>query len=541
MQSEGVPAVDVPVPGPDAPRADVPAAEPDGPFVQAEPAGPPDDYAVLPAEAAPRPPERPAALPVQPMERVAGVDVLRGFALMGILAMNILAFSWPDSAYESPRAGGNKSTVDLVGWAFNHVVFDEKMMTIFSMLFGAGLVLMTGRSDARGARLVWVYYRRVFWLLVIGLLHAYLVWHGDILVLYAECGFLLYLFRRRSPRTLITLGLLCVLVPVVLATYVSMLAQMSQTNYWGIRGTPRVILSTVGDLLNTKLSRGPEESIKKFNKVIETYRGGYLGIVRHRAPMLAIEQTAAFVFATLWMVGGRMLVGMGLMKLDVFSGRRSRRFYLWLVGLGYGLGLPAVLYDTGYRIAHDFRGAGIIDAKMVYGYLSALAIAMGHVGAVMLVYRSGAVVWLTRRLAAAGRMALSNYLTQSLVCTTLFYGYGFRLFGTMNRLELWGVVLAIWAFQLATSIIWLRYFRYGPAEWVWRSLTYWRFQPMLAGVPADVPEVAPASPASERSTRFEPAETVSVCLPEPSPANGGAEGADRTLHEEETFPPAAGG
>jgi uncharacterized protein len=320
-----------------------------------------------------------------------------------------------------------------------------------------------------------------------------------------------------------------------------MLAQMAQTNYWGIRGTPRVALSTVGDLLNRKLSRAPEESIKKFNEVIEVYRAGYLGIVRHRAPMLAIEQTAAFAFATLWMVGGRMLVGMGLMKLDVFSGRRSRRFYLWMAGLGYGLGLPVVLYDTGYRIAHDFRGATMIDAKMVYGYLSALAIAMGHVGAVMLVYRSGAVGWLTRRLAAAGRMALSNYLMQSLICTTLFYGYGFCLFGTMNRLGLWGVVLAIWTFQLATSIVWLRYFRYGPAEWVWRSLTYWRFQPMLAAVPADVPEAAPASPQPESSTRFEPAADPSVRPPEPPPANGDVERADRRLQEEGTFSPSGGG
>jgi uncharacterized protein len=430
------------------------------------------------AEPAP-PPPKPKALPVQPQERVAAVDVLRGVALMGILAMNIVAFAWPEPTYDNPRAGGNTSTVDLVVWAFNHVVFDEKMMTIFSMLFGAGLVLMTGRSDARGARLTGVYYRRVSWLLLIGLIHAYLIWWGDILVLYAECGFLIYLFRRRMPRTLVALGLLCVLLPAVLAAWFSVVVHMSQEYYWGIRGTPRVVLSTIGDPIGRKVMPNPERSKKNFNEEIDAYRGGYWGIVRHRAFPLLMEQTAGFAVVTLWMVGGRMLIGMGLMKLGVFSAERTRRFYLWMIGLGYGIGLPMVAYDIWLRISVGFRGPEMVTAKFFWGYLSALAIAAGHVGVVMLVYQSGALQWLTRRLAAAGRMALSNYLMQSLICTTLFYGYGCCLFAMLNRLALVGVVASIWTFQLATSIIWLRYFRYGPAEWVWRSLTYWRFQPML--------------------------------------------------------------
>jgi uncharacterized protein len=160
---------------------------------------------------------------------------------MGILAMNIVFFAWPEPVYDNPRAGGNTSTLDVVVWAFNHVLFDEKMMTIFSMLFGAGLVLMTGRSDARGASLTGVYYRRVTWLLVIGLAHAYLLWSGDILVLYAECGFLLYLFRRMSPRRLISVGILCLLPPVLMAVALNAILQSVRVNYWGIEGLPRQI------------------------------------------------------------------------------------------------------------------------------------------------------------------------------------------------------------------------------------------------------------------------------------------------------------
>jgi uncharacterized protein len=369
----------------------------------------------------PEPAPTPKALPVKPEERVAGVDVLRGVALMGILAMNIIGFAAPEPSYGNPRAGGNTSTIDLVVWSINHVVFDEKMMTIFSMLFGAGLVLMTGRSDARGASLTGVYYRRVFWLLVIGLIHAYLIWWGDILVLYAECGFLLYLFRRRKPRTLIALGTLCLLWPVLIGTGVNDLYRMSQEYYWGIRGTPRVVLSTAGGALSQKFTPNPERAAKRFNEELEAYRGSYLGIVRHRAPMLIKAQTIEVAFVLLWFVGGRMLIGMGLMKLGVFSGERSRRFYLWMIGLGYGIGLPMIAYDIWLNISVDFKGPEIIQSQLLYTYVSALAIAMGHVGAVMLIFKSGALKWLTQRLAAAGRMALSNYLMQSLICTTLFY------------------------------------------------------------------------------------------------------------------------
>lgn len=450
-------------------------------------------------------PPTPKALPVQPQERVAAVDVLRGVALMGILAMNIVAFAWPEASYDNPRAGKNDSTADLVVWAFNHVVFDEKMMTLFSMLFGAGLVLMTGRSDARGASLLGVYYRRVFWLLVIGLCHAYFIWFGDILVLYAECGLLLYPFRRRSPRTLIGIGLLCLLLPVLLATGVSLVLRMSQEYYWGIMGTPRVVLSTVGDFLSHKIAPNPEQAAARFDEALRVYRGSYWGMIQHRAFPLLMEQTFGFVFVTLWMVGGRMLIGMGLMKLDVFSGRRTRRFYQWMIALGYGIGLPLVAYDTWHRISIDFHGADMVQAKFLYGYVSAPAIAMGHVGVVMLIFQSGAIPWLTRRLAAAGRMALSNYLSQSLICTTLFYGYGCSLFGMFDRLTLAGVVVCIWVFQLSTSIIWLRYFRYGPAEWLWRSLTYWKPQPIFAAVPVaapvDVPETIPTD-APTATTHF---------------------------------------
>jgi uncharacterized protein len=474
MQPEGIPAADLMLSSPQEPGLLSPTASTEG--VCLEPRSLPSASLAPPV---------PRALPVQPQERVAAVDVLRGVALMGILAMNIVMFAWPDPCYDNPLAGNNTSVADVVDWAFNHIVFDEKMMTIFSMLFGAGLVLMSERSEARGAALTWIYYRRVFWLLVIGLVHAYLIWHGDILVLYAECGFLLYLFRRRTPRTLIALGTLCVLLPAVLGVGVGLFVRFSEENYWGLFANPPALLTDGTALLNSKIHPSSDQLAEKFQESLNAYRGDYFGIIRQRSKILLIEQTLAFGVATLWMVGGRMLLGMGLMKLDVFSARRSRRFYAWMTGLGYGIGLPLVIGHTWLIIANDFHDSVMIQGgKFLLGYFSAFAIALGHVGVVMLIYQSGAVPWLTRRLAAAGRMALSNYLMQSLICTTLFYGYGFGLYGRIHRPGLVAIVVAIWIFQLSTSIIWLHFFRFGPAEWLWRTLTYWKFQPMLVRVPA---------------------------------------------------------
>ncbi len=163
--------------------------------------------------------------------------------------------------------------------------------------------------------------------------------------------------------------------------------------------------------------------------------------------------------------------------------------YLWMVGLGYGIGLPLMVFDGMELIGHGFSADYMLHGGIFYNAFGSLVVALGHVGLLMLIVQSGVLGWLTRRLAAVGRMALSNYLTHSIVCTTLFYGYGFNLFGTINRTGLAAIVLTIWIFQLVVSPIWLKYFRFGPAEWLWRSLTYWRLQPMRV-VPAEEAAVA---------------------------------------------------
>jgi uncharacterized protein len=426
--------------------------------------------------------------PVSAAERLTSVDVLRGFAVLGILAMNIVAFAWPGPAYDNPLRGGGFEGMDRAVWIFNHLVFEAKMMTIFSMLFGAGLVLMNDRADARGASLRGVYYRRVLWLLLIGAIHAYLIWSGDILFNYAECSLILYLFRNNTPKTLIVVGvsLMMIIVPLVLgfgAVTDAMKAITARVDAQIKAGeTPTKFDKRVRDLWTDTLQKefrpNPEQKIKNWDKEMTAYRGGYFGIVKHRAFDLLMEQTVGFLLGGFFFAASRMLLGMGLMKLDVFSARRSPRFYAWMAGLGYGIGLPLMVFDALEMNRHEFKWDYLMRGGIFYNVFGSIVVALGHVGLIMLIVQSGALVWLTRRLAAVGRMALSNYLTHSIVCTTLFYGYGFGLFGQINRTGLAAIVLTIWVIQLLISPIWLKYFRFGPAEWVWRSLTYWRVQPM---------------------------------------------------------------
>jgi uncharacterized protein len=433
--------------------------------------------------------------PVTAGERVASVDVLRGVALLGILAMNIVFFSWPEDAYTNPTRGGGDTGLNLFIWAFNHLVFDVKMMSIFSMLFGAGLVLMGERADARGKSLVWIYYRRVLWLLVIGALHAYLLWSGDILVLYAQCGLLLYPFRHLRARTLVILGVLALSVVILLGAAVGAGVSFLEAAAARAQATkesgeePKKFDAWIETIWTTKilpeLRPSPEKLAERSEKEIKAHRdGGYLRIVQHNAPQLLATHTIVFVIFLVWEISGRMLLGMGLMKLGVFSAARSRSFYGWMIALGYGLGLPLVAYDTCLLLIHNFEFPHSLRSMFLFNHIGSILVALGHVGVVMMICKSGALPWLTRRLAAVGRMALSNYLMHSLICTTLFYGYGFALYGKLDRTWLALIVLAIWTLQLLISPLWLARYRFGPAEWVWRSLTYWRLQPMRREVPA---------------------------------------------------------
>ena len=423
--------------------------------------------------------------PVTAGERYEAVDVLRGFAVLGILVMNVYAFAMPFPAYGNPTLYGG-SGIHFATWVTTHLFFDQKFMAIFAMLFGAGLVLMAERAEARGrGAFAAVYYRRMLWLIVIGAVHGYLIWFGDILVNYACCGLLLYPLRRLKPRTLIAIALPLLLVPLPIT--VRMGRSMLQAKADGEALEQR--LAAGGTL--TEEEEEQRESWQQMRPMmfptredvleqIDIHRGGYPGIFAARLPVTLALQTWLLLTFGLWRMGGMMILGMGLAKLGVFRAGRSATFYRRWIALGYGLGLPIVAWSAYDLTSHGFEPTHMMEGGFFFNYFGSVAVALAHIALVMSVVRSGALAGLRARLAAVGRMALTNYLMHSILLTTVFYGYALGLYGHVERFYQMGFVLAVWILQLAWSPWWLERFRFGPFEWLWRSLTYWRRQPMRA-------------------------------------------------------------
>jgi uncharacterized protein len=431
--------------------------------------------------------------PVFGAERIPSMDVLRGVAVLGILLMNIIGFAYPFVASFNPTAGGGHTGINLWIWAVNTVVFEGKMRAIFSMLFGAGMLVLTSRLEQRGAAgdAADVYYRRLLWLLAFGLVHAYFIWWGDILFFYAVLGLLLFPFRRLSGRALVTVGLLLLLVG----------AGRGFIDWLEIRGVRAAALAANaaaagGATLSEEQkaaqetwsarARDAQPSAEMLKGETEAYSGGYWQGLRQRAGFLAGMQASALYHFFIFDIGGMMLLGIGLFKLGLFSAGLPARTYWTIALLGFGIGLPIAALAVRSDIVSGFDPVSIARNAAVNA-VARVPIAIAHVAVVMLVCQAGVLRVLTSSLAAVGQTAFSCYIATSLMCTTLFYGYGFGLFGRLQRYQLYFVVGAVWVALLIAAPIWLRYFRFGPLEWLWRSLTYVERQPMRRRADLSVP------------------------------------------------------
>jgi uncharacterized protein len=398
--------------------------------------------------------------PVIDRERVHSLDVLRGFALLGILVMNIQAFAMPGAAYMNPTVWGDLTGANYVVWLLSHVLTDQKMMTIFSMLFGAGIVVFTGRVEARGQSPTRLHYRRTLWLLLFGAAHAYLLWYGDILFLYAVCALVVVWCRHWPIRRLIVVG-------VVFLSVASLAFVLSG---WSMRfWPPEAFAEFVDDSWDPSPERLEEE--------LAAYRGGWLSQMTHRAPTAFEFQTVFLVLWGFWRAGGLMLIGMALYRLGVFSAARDAGFYWTLVMAGALVGLPLVAYGVYWNTVNGWWPLSLFYGTQ-FNYWGSILVSLGWVGVVMLVCQRGALGWLTRRLAAVGQMAFTNYILHTVICTAIFYGHGLGWFGYVERTGQVATVFGVWAVQLAASPIWLRHFQFGPLEWLWRGLTYGRMQPI---------------------------------------------------------------
>jgi uncharacterized protein len=423
------------------------------------------------------------AIPVVAAERLVSLDVLRGVAVLGILVMNIYAFAMPFAAYMNPRVMGGQDSFNLGIWVATHILADQKFMSIFSMLFGAGIVLMMGRSEGKNQSFGRIFYRRQFWLLVFGLIHAYLIWFGDILFFYAVTGMLIYPLRHKSVRTLVVVSCSFLLVSIC----VTVGAGYAMT---GLSDEASVLQERLDD--GTALSDDEQAIVDEWQEIrrmiapgseeiqddVVAHRGDYGGLLAYRIPEVAMFHAQALPFFVFWRVAAMMLLGMALMKLDVLSAARSPGTYRRMMFIAYGLGLPLTTFSAANGFAHGFDSLYMMRVGNVPNQVGSVLVALGHIALLMLLVQSGAFRRLLARFAAVGRMALSNYLMHSIVMTTIFYGYGLNQYTEIPRSGQMLLVVALIGLQLLVSPWWLARFRFGPAEWVWRSLTYWRPQPM---------------------------------------------------------------
>jgi uncharacterized protein len=407
-------------------------------------------------------PDAPA--PVPPPARIACLDTLRGFALLGILLMNVQSFAMPGDAYLNPTAYGDLTGANRWAWVLVHVLADQKFINIFSMLFGAGIVLMADRTEPPRFRAVHV--RRMAILVAFGLLHGHLLWSGDILYSYGVCGLLLFGARRLRARSLLALALALYAVSTLI-----MVDGALAMRTWS---PERLAAFSRGMWQSTPAEQAAE---------LAAYRGGWGRHLARNSSDATDMETGIFLLYLVWKVAGLMLLGMALARLGVLTGRRSDRFYRRLTVAGLAVGLPVVAYGAwaNFRAGWDVRWSFFYGSQ--FNYWGSVAVSLGWVGAVMLACRAGAFAAARRRLAAVGRTALSNYVLQTVLCTLVFYGTGLGLYGRVSRVGQLGVVAAVWAVQLALAPLWLRRFAFGPLEWLWRSLTYGRPQPLRAASP----------------------------------------------------------
>ena len=414
--------------------------------------------------------------PVKEKERIASLDLLRGFALLGILLLNIIGFGLPAVAYSNPGydlIGG--SIIDLTTWASVEIFAEGAMRCLFSILFGAGILLFTTGSSAKSAGL---HYKRTFWLLIFGLIDAYLLlWNGDILVNYALCGFLLYLLRNQSGKTLLVLASSLILLISMFygllgfglsaGKEASLVLQQATQNGTEVDADTKTLAAQWQDF-----AKDYEPDIEKISDELAQRRGSYMTAFEWNFDKSVEMHLVVIPLIMLWDAMAMMLLGMALYKFDVLQGGRSTSFYRNLAVTGFSIGLIFNGLEVFKSITANFELTATFAQMQPTYHVGRLGMAMGYIGLLVLFVKSVSFIRFKASLSAVGRMALTNYLMHSVICAVVFTGLGFSLVGELPRASLYIVVFSIWIFQMIFSPWWLTRYHFGPVEWLWRGLTY---------------------------------------------------------------------
>jgi uncharacterized protein len=432
----------------------------------------------------------PAAAPVSEKQRLKLIDALRGVALLGILLMNIPGFAMPNYFSESFRS--DPTNVNFWVSAVISVFFEGKMRALFGMLFGAGVVLFVMNKEQAGKSVTWLFYRRMLWLMVFGLIHAHLIlWTGDILYLYGVCGMLVYPLRKIKPIYL-AMG-----VPLVAVCDFT-----AGTVFYQYVRAKRIayVEASAAAAANQPLTEAQKDALAQWRAIettlipnredakenTEKMKSDYATVGAHLRP-LALKLQSIFLPIMVWDSLALMLLGVALYQWGFLPGRWSNRHYGITMAIGYGIGLPLVIYSFYYSYLNypnlearleRMEQIPIQWVSLIYPFQRILLV-MAHTSALILLYKSQLLPRLFRSLEAVGQMAFTNYIMHSVICTLIFFGYGLNYYAEMEYYQIYFVVIGIWVVQLIVSPLWLRIFLFGPLEWLWRSLTYWKVQPFM--------------------------------------------------------------
>lgn len=399
--------------------------------------------------------------PTQDSERIDSVDVLRGFALLGILVVNIGYFAFPVSEpfYLSPAAGALDRAVHW--WVT--VLAQGKFYPLFSLLFGLGFAMQLRRLQERGKTAGLIYVRRLVVLLVIGLLHGVFIWAGDILVAYAVLGFALLAFAHASPRSLLLGAVIALVLQAVMLI--------------GLAAALDIILSNPADESLVELTASMDEAAALRADAWNVYAAGsFLEITRVRVREFSMVLESLAFFSP--QIFGMFLLGAWFGSRQVLSHPlRHRRLLKTLLVTGLVAGLPLSIRYAQLNETIDYHAlpSSTMSIAMLVNSVAGVLMALAYLAAITLATQTRATRML-RFMSPVGRMALSNYLLQSVICTLFFYSYGLGYFAQLGKVGSMIIVAVIFVLQLIASNWWLMRFRFGPAEWLWRSATYGEWQ-----------------------------------------------------------------
>jgi uncharacterized protein len=411
-------------------------------------------------------------------ERIAALDITRGVAVLGILLLNIVGFGLP-YAYEDPTNAGGAEGLNLAAWRINALFFEGTMRGLFAILFGASALLFLERARRRNADSPTKYYfRRMLWLGVFGLIDGYLLlWDGDILFYYSVVGCLLFLFRNWSTRRLLIAAGVTVILQFSVTAYEYVSYQNLRTlaldaQYAEMQGRPltREQREALGAFEEQHQDFKPADS--QLQAAVDAMRFSYSSAFEYIRARTFYVQTTFFIQHGLGDSLALMLLGMALLRSGLLTAEAPPRVYQLMALMGYGVGLAVNTREVLQLEAADFSVDALMNVYLTYD-LGRIPMTLGHLGLILLACQSPAFARFKSALAATGKMALTNYLAQSVICLFLFTGAGLSFYGQLQRHQLYYIVLLVWMLQLWWSTLWLRHFQYGPTEWLWRRLTYY--------------------------------------------------------------------